>query len=253
MRAAGAERKETWQEIASILLLLSLWQIGAGLAESRLFPGPLMVLQSLMHEAIGGPLFHHLGITLARVGISFVIAMVVGTALGIALGRLQWLDRWLNPWLVILLNLPALVVIILTYVWLGLIETALLVAVALNKIPNVAVTLREGARALDRDYTDVAQVYRFGLWTTLREVIVPQLAPYLLAAARNGLALVWKIVLVVELLGRSNGIGFQLQSYFQLFDVPPVMAYAAAFVLCALLIEIVLFAPLERRSGQWRR
>jgi NitT/TauT family transport system permease protein len=206
-----------------------------------------------MHEAIDGPLLHHLGITLARVGVSFVIAMVIGTALGIALGRLPSLDRWLNPWLVVLLNLPALVVIILTYVWLGLIETALLVAVALNKIPNVAVTLREGARALDRDYTDVAQVYRFGLWTTLREVIVPQLAPYLLAAARNGLALVWKIVLVVELLGRSNGIGFQLQSYFQLFDVPRVMAYAAAFVLCALLIEIVLFAPLERRSGQWRR
>jgi NitT/TauT family transport system permease protein len=230
---------------------------GQGLAESRLFPGPLMVLQSLGHEAIDGPLFHHLGITLARVGISFVIAMVVGAALGIALGRLRWLDRWLNPWLnpwlVILLNLPALVVIILTYVWLGLIETALLVAVALNKIPNVAVTLREGARALDRDYTEVALVYRFGLWTTLREVIVPQLAPYLLAAARNGLALVWKIVLVVELLGRSNGIGFQLQSYFQLFDVPRVMAYAAAFVLCVLLIEIVLFAPLERRSGQWRR
>jgi NitT/TauT family transport system permease protein len=249
MRAAGAERKGTWQEIASILLLLSLWQVGARFVESRLFPGPLMVLQSIMHEAIDGPLFHHLGITLARVGISFVIAMVVGTALGIALGRLQWL----NPWLVILLNLPALVVIILTYVWLGLIETALLVAVALNKIPNVAVTLREGARALDRDYTEVAQVYRFGPWTTLREVIVPQLAPYLLAAARNGLALVWKIVLVVELLGRSNGIGFQLQSYFQLFDVPRVMAYAAAFVLCALLIEIVLFAPLERRSGQWRR
>jgi NitT/TauT family transport system permease protein len=212
-----------------------------------------MVLQSLGHEAIDGPLFHHLGITMARVGISFVIAMVVGTALGIALGRLPWLDRWLNPWLVILLNLPALVVIILTYVWLGLIETALLVAVALNKIPNVAVTLREGARALDRDYTEVAQVYRFGLWTTLRDVIVPQLAPYLLAAARNGLALVWKIVLVVELLGRSNGIGFQLQSYFQLFDVPRVMAYTAAFVLCVLLIEIVLFAPLERRSGLWRR
>jgi NitT/TauT family transport system permease protein len=212
-----------------------------------------MVLQSLGQEAIDGPLFHHLGITLARVGISFVIAMVVGTALGIALGRLPWLDRWLNPWLVILLNLLALVVIILTYVWLGLIETALLVAVALNKIPNVAVTLREGARALDRDYTEVAQVYRFGRWATLREAIVPQLAPYLLAPAPNGLALVWKIVLVVELLGRSNGIGFQLQSYFQPFDVPRVMAYAAAFVLCVLLIEIVLFAPLERRSGQWRR
>jgi NitT/TauT family transport system permease protein len=253
MRAADVEGRGAWQGIASVLLFLCLWQIGAGWAESRLFPGPLAVLQSLVREAVDGPLLHHLGITLARVGISFVIAMAVGTAFGIALGRLPWLDRWLSPWLVIMLNVPALVIIILTYVWLGLVETALVMAVALNKIPNVAVTLREGARALDRDYTEVAQVYRFGPWTTLRAVIAPQLAPYLLAAARNGLALVWKIVLVVELLGRSNGVGFQLQSYFQLFDVPRVMAYAAAFVLCVLLIETVLFAPLERRSGRWRR
>ncbi len=253
MRSADAEGRGAWQGIASVLLFLGLWQIAAGLAESRLFPGPALVLESLIHEAADGPLLYHLGITLARVVISFVIAMIIGTALGIALGRLAWLDRWLGPWLVILLNVPALVVIILTYVWLGLVETALLVAVALNKIPNVAVTLREGARALDRDYAEVAEVYRFGPWTTLREVIAPQVAPYLLAAARNGLALIWKIVLVVELLGRSNGVGFQLQSYFQLFDVSRVMAYAAAFVLCVLLIELVVFSPLERRVGKWRR
>ncbi|MXQ12370.1 ABC transporter permease [Microvirga makkahensis] len=242
-----------WQGIASVLLFLCLWQVGSGWAESRLFPGPLTVFRSLMREALHGPLIDHLSITLARVSISFIIAMAIGTVLGVALGRLPWLDRWINPWLVILLNVPALVVIILTYVWLGLVETALLVAVAVNKVPNVAVTLREGARALERDYAEVAQIYRFGPWRTLREVIIPQLAPYLLAAARNGLALIWKIVLVVELLGRSNGVGFQLQSYFQLFDVPRVMAYAAAFVLCVLIIEVVLFAPLERRAGRWRR
>jgi NitT/TauT family transport system permease protein len=253
MRAADAEGRGVWQGIASVLLFLCLWQIGAGLAASRLFPGPVTVLQSLLQEAMHGGLLSHLGITLARVGVSFAIAMFIGTALGIALGRLTWLDRWLNPWLVILLNVPALVIIILTYVWLGLVETALLMAVALNKIPNVAVTLREGSRALERDYEEVAQIYRLGPWTTLREVIIPQLAPYLLAAARNGLALIWKIVLVVELLGRSNGVGFQLQSYFQLFDVPRVMAYAAAFVLCVLIIELVVFAQLERRTGQWRR
>lgn len=250
---ADAESRGGWQGIASVLLFLCLWQIGAGWAESRLFPGPLLVLQSMIQETRDGALLHHLGITLARVGVSFVIAMIIGTASGLALGRLQWLDRWLNPWLVILLNVPALVVIILTYIWIGLVETALLVAVALNKIPNVAVTLREGARALERDYEEVAQLYRFGFSKTLREVILPQLAPYLLAAARNGLALIWKIVLVVELLGRSNGVGFQLQSYFQLFDVPRVMAYAAAFVLCVMLIEVMLFAPLERRMGRWRR
>jgi NitT/TauT family transport system permease protein len=253
MRTVDLRSGTGWQGIASVLLFLGLWQISAAWADSRLFPGPIAVLHSLAQEIRDGALPYHLGVTLTRVAVSFVIAMVVGTALGIALGRLQGLDRWLNPWVIILLNVPALVIIILTYVWLGLVETALLAAVAVNKIPNVAVTLREGARALDRDYVEVAKVYRFGPWTAFRDVVAPQLAPYLLAAARNGLALIWKIVLVVELLGRSNGVGFQLQSYFQLFDVPRVIAYATAFVMCVLVIEMSLFAPLERRIGQWRR
>ena len=249
----AAIRNGPWPEAASILLLLAAWQLAAQLADSRLFPPPLTVLQSLLAEVWDGALVKHLAITLARVAISFLIAMTVGAALGLALGRLPMLDRWVHPWLVVLLNVPALVLIILCYVWLGLVETALLLAVALNKIPNVAVTVREGARALERDYAEVAALYRFGPWTTLRDVVAPQLAPYLLAAARNGLALIWKIVLVVELLGRSTGVGFQLQSYFQLFDVSRVIAYAAAFVICVLVVELVVFAPLDRRLGRWRR
>jgi NitT/TauT family transport system permease protein len=242
-----------WQVVPSLLLLLALWQVSSLVAQSRLFPGPLVVAHSLWNEVVQGTLLLHLGISLARVGVSFALAMLVGAAVGLLLGRSPALDRWLQPWLVVLLNVPALVIVILTYVWLGLTEAALLVAVALNKIPSVAVTLREGARALDRDYDEVARTYRFGTWKRLRHVILPQLAPYLLSASRNGLSLVWKIVLVVELLGRSNGIGFQLQTYFQLFDVPRVIAYAAAFVLCVLAIETAIFAPLERRVGRWRR
>src|SRR5690242_10572136 len=175
MRAADIRSGGGWQGLASVLLFIGLWQIGAVFADSRLLPGPSAVLNSLIGEARNGALFYHLGITLARVAVSFIIAMVIGAALGIALGLSRTLDRWLNPWLVILLNVPALVVIILTYIWLGLVETALLVAVAVNKIPNVAVTLREGARALEQDYAEVAQIYRFGPWRTLREVIIPQL------------------------------------------------------------------------------
>jgi NitT/TauT family transport system permease protein len=86
------------------------------------FARPPTIVQSLIAGAEGGTLLLHLGITLARVGIGFAIAMVVGVALGIALGRLQWLDRWLHPWMVILLNVPALVIIILSYVWLDLVS-----------------------------------------------------------------------------------------------------------------------------------
>lgn len=241
------------QAAASLLALLVLWQAGATLANDSLFPTPAEVWNAALHEARSGDLAFHLGITLARVGVGFMLAMTIGSALGFVMGRIGWVDRWLRPWVIVLLNVPALVVTILAYVWLGLGETALLAVVAINKAPNVAMTLREGARALDRDLSETAAAYRFGAWKSLRHVVAPQLAPYAFAASRNTLALVWKIVLVGELLGRSNGVGFQLHTLFQMFDVAGLLAYSAAFVLCVLAIEAFALAPLERRANVWRR
>jgi len=85
-----------------------------------------------------------------------------------------------------------------------------------------------------------------------RHVLLPQLAPYLAAASRAGLSLVWKIVLIVELLGRPNGVGFEIGVAFQLFDVTRILAYALAFVAVILLIELVLVQPLERHASRWR-
>jgi NitT/TauT family transport system permease protein len=64
---------------------------------------------------------------------------------------------------------------------------------------------------------------------------------------------VWKIVLVVELLGRSNGVGYEINVAFQLFDVSVILAYAIAFVVVVQVIEVGILQPLEARAEQWRR
>jgi NitT/TauT family transport system permease protein len=246
-------RANPWWQLASILLLLGLWQVAAGIADSRVLPAPMEVFVVLGEGLASGELPYHLVATLARVAASFVLAMSIGIAVGIAMGRLPALDRFLDSWLVLFLNLPALVTIILCYVWFGLIESAAVLAVAINKIPNVVVTVREGARSLDKDLDEMAQVYRLNGPARLRHVVLPQLAPYLLASARSGLALIWKIVLVVELLGRSDGVGFQLSLFFQMFDVANILAYALAFIAIVQAIEWFALRPLERNLNRWRR
>jgi ABC-type nitrate/sulfonate/bicarbonate transport system permease component len=232
---------------------LLLWEVAARLAGSRLLPTASAVVAMMAHEAASGDLLFNLGITLLRVAASFAIAMVLGTALGLALGVWRWLDLAFDSWLIVLLNMPALVLIVLMYVWFGLNEPTAVIAVALNKLPSTAVTVREGARALDRGLMEMAQSYRMGRLATLRHVVLPQLHPYLFAAARAGLAIIWKIVLVVELLGRSNGVGFAIEEYFQLFDVTRILAYTLAFILVVQAIEWGLWQPLERRANRWRR
>ncbi|NOG72164.1 ABC transporter permease [Roseicella sp. DB1501] len=238
--------------LVSALLLVALWWAAAAMADDRALPGPPAVLAALRSELAAGALLPALLATLARVAAAFVLAMGLGSALGYAMGRNGIADAALDPWVLLLLNIPALVIILLAYIWFGQTEAAAIGAVALAKLPNVVVVVREGARALDPALDEVATAYRLTPWMRLREVVLPQLGPFLAAAARSGLAILWKIVLVVELLGRPSGVGFEMNMRFQLFDVPGLLAYSLAFAAVMLAIEGFVMQPVERRARAWR-
>ena len=84
----------------------------------------------------------------------------MGTFLAFMWVEIKDLTLSLDDWLILGLNVPALVIIILCYVWFGLNEVAAILAVSLNKIPMVAVIMREGARSIEKDYVDVAKFYK---------------------------------------------------------------------------------------------
>ena len=237
----------------SIIALVTLWAIAAALVHSRMLPSPLMVAGSIVTETLNGELPYEMGCTLARVIVSFSIALVLGSLAGYAMGRWRAVDRYGDPWLVVLLNLPALVTILFAYIWIGLNETAAILAVALNKLPNVVVMMREGTRALDPGLDEMARAFRLTGFSRVRHVVMPQLAPYFAAASRSGLSIAWKIVLVAELIGRPNGVGFVLGTAFSLFDLTRILSYALTFVALMLTIENLLVQPLERRAQRWRR
>jgi len=237
----------------SLLAFLAVWQGLSVYLNSNTLPTPETVAKVFWQACVTGQLPFHLGVTLLRLVVSFAIAMLLGCAIGIVLGRNKKLDAFFDNWLVIFLNIPALVTIILCYVWFGLVESAAILAVVINKLPNVIVTIREGTRTLDQDLLDMARCFHFSKRKTLVHVIWPQLHPFVMGATRSGLALIWKIILVVELLGRSNGMGYQLHLFFQLFDVASILAYTIAFVTVIQLIELIILKPLDKKSQRWRR
>lgn len=218
----------------------------------RLFPSPIDVAAELWRLGSAGPLLPDLGKTLLRATTAFAIAMVLGTALGILLGRHHAIDRLFSGWLLVGLNLPAIVVAIVFYIWLGLTELALVGAVVINKLPLVITTIREGVRSFSPDYDELAAALRLSPWRRLRLITAPQLLPFILAAARTGLSLIWKIVLVFEVLGSDGGIGYRVAIQFQFFDVTGILAYTAAFILIVVAFEYLVLRPLERNLLQWR-
>ncbi|MEL6450285.1 MAG: ABC transporter permease [Pseudomonadota bacterium] len=247
-------RFDTTALALSMLAMLALWWGAAVLGDDpTVLPAPDAVWRIFVAEMAAGEMQLHFTATLLRVAAAFALAMGFGCIIGFIMGINATVNRWFSAWLVVLLNVPALVVIVLCYLWIGLNEAAAITAVALNKTAMVAVSIREGVQALDPKLREMARVFRMGPAARLRHVILPQLWPYVAASTRNGLAIIWKIVLVVEFLGRSNGIGFQIHLYFQLFETGYVLAYALSFVAFMLLLEFTLLRAMEGRATRWRQ
>ena len=239
--------------LLSLAGFLAIWWAGAHLATSPgLLPGPGRVAMFAWHACVTGTLPVAFAATLARVVIAFVIAMVGGGVLGYVAGCSGRVNAWIDPWLVIALNLPVLVIVVLAYVWVGLNDAAAILAVVLAKAPTVVVTVREGARALDPGLAEMALVFQLPYGRRLRFVVLPQMLSYLAAAGRSGLSITWKIVLLVELLGRPSGVGYELNLFFQDFNVTGILAYGLTFAGLMLLVESALLQPLERKATAWR-
>jgi NitT/TauT family transport system permease protein len=229
-----------------VFILGVLWQSLSWIIASPDFPSLIAVFKSLHNHLTEGEMIANLLITLKRALLSFIIAMVLGGVIGIAMGINAWVNKVSDSLLIIMLNIPALVTILLCYIWIGLVESAAIAAVVINKVPTVVIMIREGARAVDKDLLTVAKIYRLSPKRTFFSVFLPQLYPFIIASARSGLSLIWKIVLVVELLGRSDGVGFALNTLFQFFDIAGILAYTIAFVMIILIIEMLFFKPFDK-------
>ncbi len=120
--------------ILSIAAFILIWALAAALAHSAMLPAPLAVATTIVNETRAGELPFEMACTLARVAVSFAIALILGSAAGYAMGHWKAVDRYADPWLVALINLPALVTIIFAYIWIGLNDTAAMAAVSFRPI-----------------------------------------------------------------------------------------------------------------------
>jgi NitT/TauT family transport system permease protein len=119
--------------------------------------------------------------------------------------------------------------------------------------PSATFNVLQGVKSMDPQLSEMARAYGVPRWTVVRRVLLPQTIPFLFAAARSGLALTWKIVIFVELMGRSSGVGYRIQYWYNLFDMQRVLASALPFMLIMLLVELVIIRKLETFLFRWRR
>ena len=236
----------------SILVLLILWKLISLSVSERYVPSPEGTISTMVSVLLTGSTYHHLGATLARTVVGFALAMTLGILVGTCMGLYRRGELLFRLPVVVGLTIPSLCYIIVTFMWFGLNERAAVAAVALTTFPSIAVNIWAGVKAIDGRLIGMAKVFGHNERARMVRVVLPQVFPYIVAAARFGFGIVWKVVAVVELLGMSNGVGYQLNYYFQLFDIRSVFAWTLLFTLVMVLIELLILKPLEFRVFRWR-
>lgn len=244
---------DTGWTLASVAALIGLWSLAAWWLPASVLPSPWLVLQAMGELAVTEELWGDIGITLGRIAMAFTIGMGAALALGSAMAMSRSAGAFFRVWIVCGITMPAIVTILTVYMVVGMNDRGAVIGAALTVIPFLAINVREGLKGIDTKLVQMGQVFRASRGQMAFAVIAPQVAPMLLASARFGLGLVWKMVLFVELLGRGDGVGFRIEYYFQLFDMSNVLAYAMCFVLVMLAIEVGVFGVLEKRAFRWRQ
>jgi NitT/TauT family transport system permease protein len=239
-------------KVASVLTLIGLWYFGAAMLPPSIMPPPHLVVAVLWTEVKAGGIWIDVGITLTRIVFAFSVAMFIAVLLGFAMGLSRTAERFFDVWVVGGLTVPSLVLILTIYMIVGLNDRAAILGAALPVVAILTINIWEGIKSVDQKLIDMSKAYHANQSRIIRSVIAPQIAPVMMASARFGLGLIWKMVLFVELLGRSDGIGYKIEFYYQMFNMSAVLAHALLFLIIMLFIEIVLLGKLEQRLFKWR-
>jgi len=238
--------------VGSIVTLVLVWWLLSLLFPPTLIPKPWETFAEVGTIISTGHFFVEMGNTLRRVLVGFGFAMVVSIPMGILMGTIRSLESFFEPPVILGLTMPGLIWAVLMIMFFGLTETSAYAAVSITIFPMLAISIWQGTKSIDKDLIDMSTVFHASPWSKVVDVILPQLVSHILAAIRYGLGLAWKVVVVVEMFGFSNGVGYQVVRGFNVFSMKTVLAWAITFLVVMIVIEFGFIGWLERTVTGWR-
>lgn len=234
-------------------VLLLVWETlaRAGVLPPNLLPAPSRVLATIWQMALTGDLWEHLGITLWRVALGFVLGSVLATVFGALTGYSRTLNQLLDPLLQGIRNIPSLAWVPLFILWMGIYETSKVVLIAVGVFFPVYLNLMSGIQGVDRKLVEVGRVYRLSGLQLIRRIFMPATLPAYFVGLRSGLGLGWMFVVAAEIMGANKGLGFLLVDGQMTGRPQTILASILLFAVLGQLTDALL-SLLSRRLLRWQ-
>jgi NitT/TauT family transport system permease protein len=239
---------------------LYLVGINAGFGEPlhKGWPAPIVApgttseganLPSLASRLIHSPLLSANIVSITRLMAGFGISIILGAIIGMMMWQFKPLDDFLGPAFLGLQTLPSVCWAPLAILCFGLNESAILFVLVMGSTFAIAISMRDGLRAIPPLYRRAGLMMGAGGWKLYRYVMLPASLPALASSLRQGFSFAWRSLMGAELFlpADHHGLGFLLQNGQNTSDIATVVAVMIVMVLIGMLADRLVFGPIERR------
>lgn len=258
-KAAGSALTRLVQRWVLFAVLVVIWQVVASAAQDTFFPPPTEIVDAAGRMWFSGPassLFltdtalENIGPSLGRLVAGWLIAGAIGTGLGILLGRSERALAYLNPLLHFARSLPPPALVPVFVLLFGIGTPMQLATIVFGVVWPVLLNTVEGARSVGAVRTDTARAFGIERHRWIFGVVLPSALPKIFAGLRVSMAMALILMIVSELTGSTNGMGYQLSETQGSFDLPQMWAYIVLLGVLGYLLNSV-FLLVERRFLGW--
>jgi NitT/TauT family transport system permease protein len=242
----------TWPPVLAIGLLLFAWELTyrSGVKPTYALPSPMDVGLVLRDQLRDGTLLGAMATSLTRGGVGFLIALAIGTPLGLLIARVRPVRRGIGPLVSGLQSLPSVAWVPAAIIFFGIGSTAIYAVVLLGATPSIANGMVSGIDQVPPLYTRVGRVLGAKGLSAARHVLLPAALPGYVAGMRQGWAFSWRSLMAAELIVNTpelrQGLGQLLDAGRGNNDMSLVFAGILGILVVGILVELCVFAPLER-------
>ena len=239
--------------LVAIALVLLLWQLAyaAHIKRPDLLPSPLDVWNSLYDQWLQGTILGTIWTSLSRGALGFLASVAIGTPLGLLVAKVKPIRAAIGPILSGLQSIPSVAWVPAAVIWFGLSNATIYAVVLLGAVPSIANGLVAGVDQIQPLYLRAGRTLGAtglrGIWF----VLLPAALPGYLSGLKQGWAFAWRSLMAAELIASSPalglGLGQSLENAREVQDMPGVLSTILLILLVGVGIELLIFAPLERR------
>ena len=242
--------------VSLVVFVVGWWLLS--LYNGRMFPSPVVVGNLIVEFVFEGDIdnrsaLYHLRVTFGRVVLSTALALSIAVGIGIAMKANDGVAKAFEAWLPVWMTPPDVVVILVVMVIVGFNSQAVVLAVTFAYTPFALVTIWQGLQEIDPGLIEMADAFEASRVEIWRRIYIPHLLSYIFSSLRNLFGMTWKVAVIAEVFGISNGVGSRVRFWFLQGNIAEVLAYAVLFIGVVLVVEYAILNPIQHRAFAWRR